>query len=185
MQAIWSGCQARQLVQRIKAALVMQKVWRGKTARADLRRQQRAAAHLQACWHGHVQRAHYLQERAAIIEVQFACHVCRAPPHPPALLPSPPLPSPPPPLVDHVKILVKGILHHPAPSPACVTRRIKNGLQCYMSSIACRQHWSLLCHKQTCAAPPLCNKAWQTFVKWLHVQPVFSIQLARQSVPAS
>ena len=68
-QAWWRGQQGRRHVQHIKAALVMQAVWRGRAVRAKLAGQHRAALCVEAHWKGFVCWWRFRASRAAVIKV--------------------------------------------------------------------------------------------------------------------
>ena len=72
-QAGWRGQQGRRHVQQIKAAVVLQAVWRGRAVRAELAGQRRAALCLQAHWRGFVCWKVFTAQRAAIIKVCLPC----------------------------------------------------------------------------------------------------------------
>ena len=69
MQAVWTGHRAMQLVKRLRAATVLQKLWRGRAARSQMQRAQQAAICLQASWKCHVHRRQFLHKRACLIKV--------------------------------------------------------------------------------------------------------------------
>lgn len=69
-QAHWRGREARRQAQRLRAAITLQRLWRGVSARRQLADQQDAATVLQAAWRGTLRRRAFLRARAAAVQVR-------------------------------------------------------------------------------------------------------------------
>lgn len=74
VQAVWRGQLARSRTQRLRAAITVQALRRGRRARRRLAAHQAAATAVQAAWRGAHQRQAYLRARTAAVQVPGTCN---------------------------------------------------------------------------------------------------------------
>lgn len=70
LQAHWRGLQVYRSYQQLKAALMVQRSWRGVLARRAVAQQHKAATSLQTAWRRHVAQQHYASTLRAVTRIQ-------------------------------------------------------------------------------------------------------------------